>query len=116
MKRKIIFYKKETGECPTEEFLESLSQKTLLKVISVFNSIETEEVLSKKFFKRLIGTKLFEIRVKWSSNIFRFPCFFEKDSIVILTHGFQKKTMKLPRRELKKALKYYEDYVRRHNE
>ncbi len=113
MAREIVFYKKITGECPTEAFLDSLPKKTLIKILSVFKLIESEEIISKRFFKKLIGTSLFEIRVMWASDIYRFPCFFEKNNIVILTHGFQKKTMKTPKKELDKAEKYYNDYIGR---
>ncbi len=113
MSREIVFYKKSTGECPTEEFLDSLPKKLLIKILSVFKLVENEEIISKRFFKKLTGTSLFEIRVMWESNIYRFPCFFEKNNIVILTHGFQKKTMKTPKKELDKAEKYYNDYIRR---
>ncbi|MBN2651507.1 MAG: type II toxin-antitoxin system RelE/ParE family toxin [Spirochaetales bacterium] len=32
---------------------------------------------------------------------------------MILTHGFQKKTMKTPRREIERAECYRQDYLRR---
>ena len=93
MSRQIIFYRKENNDCPVEEFLDSVPENFQVKIISV--------------------TKLFEIRVEWQSNIYRFPCFFQKNKIVVLTHGFQKKTMKTPRKEIEKAENYRKDYLRR---
>ncbi len=49
----------------------------------------------------------------WESNIFRFLAFFEKNNVVILTHGFQKKTQKTPPSEIDRAIKYMNDYKRR---
>ncbi len=43
----------------------------------------------------------------------RFLCFFFKDSKIIITNAFEKKTDKLPKREKERALLYKEDYTYR---
>ncbi len=103
----------EKNKCPVEDFLDSSPEDLKLKIIFVFKLIETERVLSKKFFKKLSGTNFYEIRIEWKSNIYRFPCFFEKNKLIVLTHGFQKKTEKTPRKEILIAEQYYNDYKRR---
>jgi len=96
-----------------EEFLDSLSEKTIVKVLAVFKLVEDMEVIPVKFFNKLSGTKLYEVRVEWQSNIYRFPCFFYKDDLILLTHGFQKKKTKTPAKEIEKAENYREDFIRR---
>ena len=59
---------------------------------------------------------LFELRTKLGSDIVRCLYFFQKRSIVILTHGFTKKTMKTPREEIEKAKKYKADWIRRNKQ
>ncbi len=113
MSRKIIFYRKENNDCPVEEFLESSAENLQVKIISVFKLLETQDNVPKKFLKKLSDTKLFEVRIEWVSNIYRFPFFFDKGNIVVLTHGFQKKTMKTPKKEIVLAEKYRQDYLRR---
>ncbi len=113
MKRIIKFYTKADNKCPVEDFLDSLSDDLLEKITAVFKLVENLDMVPTKFFKKLSGTKLFEIRVEWQSNIYRFPCFFHKNSLVILTHGFQKKKQKTPAKELEKAKKYRDDFLRR---
>jgi len=113
MKRNIEFYRTESGKCPTEEFLEVQNEKTLIKILSTFKLVEQLDNVPKKFYKKITGTKLFEIRVEWQSNIYRFPCFNHNNKLVVTTHGFQKKTQKLPKKEIDKAIKYMEDYLRR---
>ncbi|PKL15138.1 MAG: hypothetical protein CVV50_01120, partial [Spirochaetae bacterium HGW-Spirochaetae-6] len=39
--------------------------------------------------------------------------FFDAGNLVILTHGFQKKTQKTPKAEIDRAEKYRKDYLRR---
>lgn len=113
MKRIIKFYRKSDNKCPVEDFLSSLSDDLQIKITAVFKLVENLEIVPIKFFKKLSGTKLFEIRVEWQSNIYRFPCFFHKNSLVILTHGFQKKKQKTPVKEIEKARKYRDDFMRR---
>lgn len=113
MNRIIKFYKTTSSKCPTEEFLDSLSEKVIIKVLAVFQLVEDLEAIPNKFFKKLTGTKLYEIRVEWQSNIYRFPCFFHQSDLIILTHGFHKKKTKTPTKELEKAERYRKDYLRR---
>ena len=66
--------------------------------------------------KELRGKKnkgLYELRIKFSSNIARIFYFTYYNNKFVLLHGFIKKTMKIPESEIKKARKYMEDYRRR---
>jgi phage-related protein len=61
--------------------------------------------------KHISGTKgLYEIRVDYGGNIFRIFCFFDRENVLILLHGFQKKTYKIPLKELKRAERLREEY------
>ena len=96
--REIVFYRTESGDCPVEEFLDSLSAKQAQKVTWVMELIEDLEVVPVKYFKKMIGTNdIWEIRVQSGSNIFRILGFVEKNNLVVLNHAFQKKTQKTPR-------------------
>jgi len=111
--RPIKFYRLESGASPVEDFIDKLSDKAAQKVLAVFKIIENQDLVSSKFFKKLSGTDIWECRIMWESNIFRFLAFFEKNNVVILTHGFQKKTQKTPSSEIDRAVKYMNDYKRR---
>ena len=41
---------------------------------------------------------LFEIKVEYSSNIYRISCCFDEGNLVVLFQGFQKKTQKTPKK------------------
>jgi len=113
MKRIIKFYRRANNQCPVEDFLNSLNDDLLIKIAAVFKLVENIDRVPVKFFKKLSGTKLFEIRVEWQSNIYRFPCFFHENNLIVLTHGFQKKKMKTTSEELERAEKYRNDFLRR---
>ncbi|WP_027003638.1 type II toxin-antitoxin system RelE/ParE family toxin [Hugenholtzia roseola] len=99
MVRNIVFYEEHFSE-----FYDSQSEKVQEKIDYVLNLIAYVERVPEKFLKHLEGTEgLYEIRVKFSSDIFRFFCFFDEEKLVIVLHGFQKKTQKTPKNEIKKA-------------
>ena len=56
---------------------------------------------------------LYELRIKFSSDIARIFYFTYHNNKFVLLHGFIKKTMKTPENEIKRARKYMEDYKRR---
>ena len=116
MKRTIEFYRTSDGIAPTEEFLDALSDKVAQKTIAVMELVETERIIPTKFFKKLVGTDLYEVRVRWQSNIYRLLCFFAGNDRVVVTHGFVKKSQKTPQGEIARAERYRRDYYRRRNE
>jgi phage-related protein len=44
---------------------------------------------------------LYEVRIDVGSDIYRVFSFFDKGKLVILINGFQKKTQKTPKKEIK---------------
>lgn len=65
------------------------------------------------FFKHITGTGIYEIRVQPGNNIYRIFCFFDEGNIIVIGHGFHKKTQKTPAGEIEKAITikkaYYEE-------
>ena len=90
--RKINFYRTDDDKCPIEEL----------------------EVVPTSYLKKLVSTDdIWEIRVQISGSIFRLLGFFDHDNLVILNHGFQKKTQKTPPKEIKIAESRKKDYLQR---
>ena len=68
-------------------------------------------IIPEKFLKRLSNTDgLWEIRVSAGNGIFRIFCFFDNGNLIILLSGFQKKTQKTPKNEIKRAEKLKKEY------
>ena len=108
-KRELYFYK---GYF--REFYDSLTWKAQKKILWTLEIVETLDRIPEIYFKHLENTEgLYEIRVQVSSNIYRIFCFFDKNDLVVVGHGFQKKTQKTPKAELDRAEKikkqYYEE-------
>lgn len=75
--------------------------------------ISTQDRIPEKFFKHITGSEgIFEVRVEVGSDIFRVFSFFDKGNLVILVNGFQKKTPKTPKAEIKMAEKLKNEYLK----
>lgn len=70
--REIIFYRMDSGECPVENFLNSLPVKHARKTTWIMTLIEELDIVPVKYFKKMVGTDdLWEIRVQSGNNVYR---------------------------------------------
>lgn len=115
--KEIRFYRSESGVCPVEEFLDSLSGKQAQKVAWVLQLIEEMDVVPSQYLKKLVNTDdLWEVRVQTGNNIFRLLGFMDGNELIVLNHGFQKKTQKTPKKEIRIAEVRKRDYLNRRYE
>jgi phage-related protein len=93
------------------DFYEDQTDDVQRKIEWTLNLLRTIDRIPKKYFEHLTGTEgLFEVRVEFGGNIFRIFAFFDNGNLVVLGNGFQKKTQKTPKEEIKKALKIKKEY------
>lgn len=106
MQRRIIFYQEYFID-----FYKPLDLKLKEKIKYTFELIKTVQVIPIKFLSPLKGYEgLYEIRIEYQSNIYRIFCCFDKDQLVVLFNGFQKKSQKTPKKEIKLALQLKNEY------
>ncbi len=117
MRWQVEYYKKENGNIPVLDYLLTLDPKMRAKTFSEIELLEKHGVdLREPYVKAIKGARnkgLFELRVKFASNISRIFYFTHLKNTFVLLHGFTKKTEKTPQREIERALRYREDYERR---
>jgi phage-related protein len=112
--KEIVFYRTESGVCPVEDFLDSLSSKQAQRVTWVMQLVEELEIVPVKYFKKMTGTDdLWEIRVQSGNNIYRILGFLEEKHLLVLNHAFQKKTQKTPKKEIAVAEARKRDHLLR---
>ncbi len=116
----VEYYKKENGDIPVLDYLLSIDAKIRAKAFSEIELLEKHgSDLREPYVKPIKGEKykgLFELRVKFASNISRIFYFTYSQKTFVLLHGFTKKSEQTPERELKQALRYKADYERRCND
>ncbi|MBS4030910.1 MAG: type II toxin-antitoxin system RelE/ParE family toxin [Clostridiales bacterium] len=113
----VEYYKKENGKIPVLEYLLSLDAKIRAKAFHEIELLEKHgSELREPYVKPIKGAKykgLFEMRVKFASDIIRIFYFKYCQKTFVLLHGFTKKAEKTPQGELERALRYKKDYERR---
>lgn len=112
-KYKIIFYETMNGESQVCDFIYGLNPKMQAKMLRTLDLLESNGPFLCKPYSSPLGDGIFELRVKFGSDICRVLYFFSAGRIVILTNGFVKKKQKTPRWVIELAKKYRDDYERR---
>ena len=109
----IIFYEKEDGTMPAQDFLDSLDDKMRAKMILTVDMLKTNGNRLREPYSKPLDDGIMELRAVVGTNISRVLYFFVVGQKVILTNGFIKKTQKTPRKEITLAKKYRDDYIAR---
>lgn len=102
--RKILYYKDYFVS-----FYRSLDVGAQKKIDYVLAMLKMQERVNERFVK-FIRDGIYEIRASHNGNIYRAFFIFDEGNIVMLFHGFQKKTQKTPESEIAKALKLKQEY------
>lgn len=109
--RKIVFYKHYF-----HDFFIGLDAKTRKKVLQVLTWIQSLDIIPVSMMKSITEAKgLYEIRIEYSSNIYRIFCCFDKGELVILFNAFQKKSQKTPTDEIDRAKRLMNEYFETKN-
>ena len=86
------------------EFIESLDEKTKAKIL--YNIKLSQYKNDNELFKKLTDN-IWEFRTLYKKTYYRFFAFCDKtnkqETLVISTHGIEKKTGKVPKNEILKA-------------
>lgn len=104
--RQIVFYRNYF-----QDFYLKLDTDIKEKIRNVFRVVEAVEKIPQKFLKHIEGSDgLYELRIELGSDIYRIFCCFDRGNLVILFNGFQKKTQKTPRQEIRLAERLMKEY------
>lgn len=94
------------------EFLLSINEKAADKILE--NAAKARYVNDPKLLKKLSG-EIWELRTLFMGQHYRLLAFWDKrnnnNTLVIATHGFVKKTSKVPADQIAKALKIRAEYL-----
>lgn len=102
--RKIVAYKRYFLD-----FYKKQNKQVQKKIEWILGLLRDLEVIPAKYFKHIAG-KLYEVRIQAGNNIFRVFAFYDRENIIVLGNAFQKKSQKLPRKEIDLAIKIMEEY------
>ena len=112
--REILFYQTDLEDNPVQEFLSELDPAPRAKIIRTLELLRIQPIVPSKFWKKLRGSDLWEVRVGYAGSIYRVLAVLAKNNRVILLHAFQKKSQKTPRQDMEIALQRQKRYFQRH--
>lgn len=112
-KYQVVFFEKENGEVPAEDFINSLDTKMAAKVYRLLMMISENGPELREPYSKHLDDGIFELRAKIGSNITRVLYFFFVGRRIIVTNGFIKKTKKTPKSEIDKAKAFRKEHRER---
>jgi len=107
----VEFYRDRRGRCPVIDFLGKLQIRERAKVAKWIEMLETQGPDLPRPYADIIKGKIRELRIGFGTNEYRFLYFFRGKKIII-THGFIKKTDKVPVEDIEMADRIMEDFMR----
>ena len=112
MRYEIEFYTTASGQCPMDAFLDQMPVKHAAKAEKFMGLLEEKGPDLPRPFADIVRGKIRELRVAFHHHEYRFLYFFFS-KIIVMTHGFLKKSDKVPEGEIDQAQKYMDDYLGR---
>jgi phage-related protein len=111
---KSFFCGSDSDDKPVEDFLASLEPDARAKVVRTLELLQAQLIVPAKFWKKLAGSTLWEVRVQYAGNVYRILAATAKGNRVILLHGFQKKSQETPPQDMEIAQQRQKRYFQRH--
>lgn len=108
----VIFYRKSNEECPTKEFLDTLPAKVRAKLGKWIGQLEIQGPTLPRPYADMVRDKIRELRLKFGGTNYRFLYFFA-GKMIVMTHGFVKKTDRIPEEEIERAARFMNDFQER---
>ena len=93
-----------------KSFIRSLPEKAKKKVI--FNILKVEGGEMDKELCKKLNNNIWELRTSYNGMCYRLLAFWDKErrALIIATHGFVKKTWKVPQKEIDRAEAFMKQY------
>jgi len=107
----VVFFEKESGIAPAEDFINSLDNKMSAKIYRLIAMISKNGPELREPYSKHLEDGIFELRAKVGSDITRVLYFFVFGSRIVLTNGFTEKTQKTPRVEIDRAMGYRKEFL-----
>jgi phage-related protein len=109
----VEFYTKANGRCPTEEFLDDLENEEKVFIKRSIQHLEEYGNELKRPQAAPLRDHILELRKRTHQGNIRLLYFFFDGEKIIITHGFKKKSDKVPDSEIDKAIEFRKDYLER---
>lgn len=110
----IILYQKQNGDIPIKIFLDEIAQKNIdlhAKILQKIDLLLIDKLWNEDI--KYIWDKIYELRIKQSSNISRIFYFTIKNQKIVLLDWIIKKTQKLNNSVIERIKQFKNDFLSR---
>ncbi|QEN04088.1 type II toxin-antitoxin system RelE/ParE family toxin [Thiospirochaeta perfilievii] len=111
-----IIYYEQNQESEVFDFVESQKNSNKAKLLSWLSILEEKGPLLPRPYADILDDGIHELRIKLTGKQVRILYFFCFKDFIILTNCFNKKTNKVPKKEIAKAKMYRDDFLSKYNE
>ena len=111
-----IIYYEQNQESQVFNFVESQKNSNKAKLLSWLSILEEKGPLLPRPYADILDDGIHELRIKLSGKQVRILYFFCFKDFIILTNCFNKKTNKVPKKEIAKAKMFRDDFLTKYNE
>ena len=112
----VQFYTKADGTALIKKFLDDLPVKLRVKAYGALSLLEEYGNEIREPYSKHIRNGLFELRVKFSSDIIRLFYFFDHGQKIIVVNGYVKKEDKLKNALVLSAIQIMNEYRKKRND
>jgi phage-related protein len=117
MNYSIVYYEKESGECPVREFIQQFDAvREMPAIYARMALLEEHGPQLKRPYADFLRDKIYELPFKIAKRQMRILYFFALAKAIILTNAFIKKTKNVPENEIERAIRFRRDYLIKHGE
>ena len=111
---KVVFYQTAQGDSPPGDFVRSLDLKVRAKVIKWLGLLEEEGPGLPRPHADVVDGPIRELRVGFGHMEVRLLYFFHARTVIVVAHGFLKKTRAIPEGEIRRAYRVHSDWLCRY--
>ena len=112
---RVKYYEKRDGQCPTRDFLDSLTNEELARMDRQIGRLKRFGPELKRPAAGYLRDKIWELRARWHKVQLRI-LYWRDVQQFILGPGIKKKSRRVPDSEIDKAVAYREDYFAQNRE
>jgi hypothetical protein len=110
----VEFYRTERGDEPAREFVDALDDKPRAKVVRWLELLEAHGPDLPRPFADVVDGPMRELRVGFGRLEIRLLYFFYGTTVIVVSHGFLKKSRAIPAEEILRAHRAHADWLVRH--
>ena len=109
----VIYYENSKGEIPVKEFIDKSSPKDRNRIAKTIELLQEFGNKLDRPYAAPLKNGINELRIKGVDNNLRILFFYIVGNTAVLTHGFIKKSKKVPSKEIKLAEECRIDFNKR---